>query len=97
MKGDCGPFRVALPSITAPSFGSRRMVPSPPGSLIEQLIRQLGSVSKTQWAAVITILEVSSDPPQSCSPSTKTAACHGYWAIEALCPPTILGWTEPLP
>ena len=71
---------------------------------VETKPRQSGSVSKTQCPAVITIREVSSDPPQNCRccalpptlGSKTTAPCHGYWEIETWDPPTILGSTEPL-
>jgi hypothetical protein len=62
---------------------------------------QSGSVSETQCPAVITIREVSSEPPQNCRwwalplPVKTTAACHGYWEIEAVEPPTILGCAVP--
>ena len=51
-------------------------------------------MSKTQCPAVMTIREVSSDPPQNCRccalppslGSKTTAACHGYWEIETCVP-----------
>ena len=38
-------------------------------SELQSIKEQSGSVSKTQCAAVMTIREVRSDPPQICSPS----------------------------
>jgi hypothetical protein len=57
---------VLRPRMTSTSLGSILAVLSPPGSLSAQASEQSGSVSATQWAAVATIREVSSDPPQNC-------------------------------